>query len=155
MDFNTLKDFLDTDNDANSSLVALASQVCIGLEAFANIPDGIRYSIAKDLVTFEESISQRRLHNDEQVDGRTVKKRRAHYEKGTVEDANWYRRYLATPHHIADARNPSHPKGIEFRRNFSVPYQVYNTLLQLTLQLLVMDGMVPIARVRLERSVQF
>lgn len=141
MDLNIIKSVLDADDDANSSLVALASQVCSGLEVFANIPDGIRYSIAKELVTFEEALSPPRqalspprLEDSEQVDIITVKRRRTHYEKGTVEDSNWYRRYLATPHHIADVKNPRHPKGIEFRRNFSVPYQVYETLLQMTLE---------------------
>ena len=82
MDLNIIKSVLDADDNANSSLVALASQVCSGLEVFANIPDGIRYSIAKELVTFEEALSPPRLEDSEQVDIITVKRRRTHYEKG-------------------------------------------------------------------------
>ena len=70
---------------------------------------------------------------DDIDDGRKIKKRRAHYEKGTVERANWFRRYLATPHHISDVNIPSHPKAIEFCRNFSIPYSIYESLLHMTI----------------------
>ena len=136
MDFNNINDIIDTDDHGIEPIVYLASQFCFPSDVFEDIPDGIRYSIDKELVTFKEAIShpkQLGLQDNEKVDGRFVKKRRTYYEKGTVKEANWYHRYIVTPHHIADVKNPCHPKGIEFRRNFSVPYQIYETLLYLTL----------------------
>ena len=116
MNFNNINDIIDTDDHGIDPIAYLASQFCLPSDVFEDIPAGIRYSVAKALVTFEEAIShpkQLGLQDNEKVDGRFVKKRRAYYDKGTVEEANWYRRYLATPHHIADVKNPCHPKGIE------------------------------------------
>ena len=53
MDFNNINDIIDTDDHGIDPIVYLASQFCLPSDVFEDIPAGIRYSIAKELVTFE------------------------------------------------------------------------------------------------------
>jgi len=77
MDFNNINDIIDTDDHGNDPIVYLASQFCLVYDVFEDIPAGIRYSIAKEPVTFEEAIShpkQLGLQDNEKVDGSFVKR---------------------------------------------------------------------------------
>ena len=84
MDFNNINHIIDTDDHGIDPIVYLASQFCLPSDVFEDIPAGIRYSVAKELVTSEEAISntkQLELQDNEKVDGIFVKKRHAYYKK--------------------------------------------------------------------------
>jgi len=135
MDFNNINDIIDTDDHGNDSIAYLARKFFLPHDVFEDIHPEFVISLPRSLWRSKKPSHIRNNLTSRQWKSRWKirKKRRAYYEKGTVEETNWYRRYLATPHRIADVKNPCHPKGIEFRRNFSVPHQIYVTLLHLTL----------------------
>jgi hypothetical protein len=119
--------------DTDAAMAILASNILEEMdESFAGIPPAILHHVANELVSFPEEQCQPKAEAEAEASHRT-KRRRNHFKAGPLEEANWYLRYLSTPRCIENAKNPQHPRGIEFRRNFAVPFEIYEKLLDLTL----------------------
>lgn len=46
-------------------------------------------------------------------------------------ESNWFTRFLQSEEHIANITNPTHPRGIEFRSCFGVPFEIFTNLLSI------------------------
>jgi hypothetical protein len=122
--------------DSATAMAILVSNILEEMdESFADMPPAILHHVANKLVSFpEEEFPEEEFHPNAEVETTDqTKRKRNYYKAGPVEEANWFIRYLATPRCIKKVKNPRHPRGIEFCRNFTVSYEIYEKLLDLTL----------------------
>jgi len=121
--------------DSNENDMAVESTIVgdtiSSLLPFLNgFPQEATQEIFDDL--FEEEDFDQGEQQD--VDNVTLPKSRNTYERMPKEESNFYRRYLASETIKANASNPDHPKGKEFRSLFGVPFDVFELLVNLTLE---------------------